>query len=931
MKRILISLFAVLGLATGFPSFAQLAGQQGMRTETVVRPSQYPSAPASHQRDITRSPPAQTIQLDAVSPARLAAEQAAPRPGVPHKIGFARDISDLASAAATASSLKWQPTPEGGLIAALSVNSPGALGIRLGLLIGKLPPDARLRSYSQGSTTDVETSGQTVLNSISRNRAAGDTSVDGGTWWAPAVDGPEATLEIELAPGVPASAVEFSIPRLSHFTESRLDAALAGPAPRDKTTAAGTCELDVSCYPAWSKESDATALMQFVSAGSAYMCTGTLLNSAPTTFIPYFLSANHCISDQTTASTLETIWFYHSTACNSGVVSPSYQALNNGATLLYATTSTDTSFLWLDDVPPVGAAFAGWSQGTPSLGVQVTSIEHPEGDPQKIAFGATQEFVTCTTPQAGSDTFTCSQATQFTGTHLDVNFSLGTVEPGSSGSGIFTTDSSTGAHYLVGQLHGGSASCTTPQGDSFYGRFDLAYNAALSKWLNAPAVSSLSAGVTGSGKIVSSPGDIDCGATCVASFPVGTTVTFTATPTLGSGFVGWGGACSGSSNVCTVVISASTSLSATFSAQAVTPASGYWWNPAEPGRGYVIEVQGATMFFASFLYASSGEATWASSDGPMTTPLQYSGSLINYSGGQTLTGAYQPAAQNPAALGTVSISFSSPTTATLTWPGGTIPIERFSFGPGGATATQPAANPQTGYWWNPAEPGRGYTIEVQDGVMYFAGYMYDTSGNPLWYLSTGNLVSSILYQGTWQQFANGETLTGTYQAPGVVNADVGSVTLQIASPTSATLTLPNARQIPLVRYIFGGATPPNIAGNWSGTWSWSGPTTSGCPVNDGGSFSMTIAQSGNYFSGTMVNATGINTVNTDCSLAGAVVAAGGTASGTLSGDNLTLSFLLPAGGTPLSFTGTAVFNNNTLTGSIVRSTGGSGTFTLTLQ
>ena len=94
---------------------------------------------------------------------------------------------------------------------------------------------------------------------------------------------------------------------------------------------------------------------------------------------------------------------------------------------------------------------------------------------------------------------------------------------------------------------------------------------------------------------------------------------------------------------------------------------------------------------------------------------------------------------------------------------------------------------------------------------------------------------------------------------------------------------------------------------------------------------MTIAQSGAYFAGSNVKATGINTVNTDCSLAGAVVAAGGTASGTLSGNNLEISFTLPANGTPLSFTGTAVLNSNTLTGAIVRSTGGSGSFSITLQ
>ena len=58
-------------------------------------------------------------------------------------------------------------------------------------------------------------------------------------------------------------------------------------------------------------------------------------------------------------------------------------------------------------------------------------------------------------------------------------------------------------------------------------------------------------------------------------------------------------------------------------------------------------------------------------------------------------------------------------------------------------------------------------------------------------------------------------------------------------------------------------------------FQWSGPTSNGlCHVSDGGSLSMTIVQAGSYFAGSNVNATGINTVNTDCSVAGAIVAAG---------------------------------------------------------
>src|ERR1700734_524864 len=172
-----------------------------------------------------------------------------------------------------------------------------------------------------------------------------------------------------------------------------------------------------------------------------------------------------------------------------------------------------------------------------------------------------------------------------------------------------------------------------------------------------------------------------------------------------------------------------------------TPASGYWWNSSQSGRGFVIEIQGNQMFMAGFLYAASGEATWVASVGPMTSATEYSGSLVTYSGGQTLAGAYQVPSLSPS-LGTLSLSFTDASHANLTWPGGTLAIERFDFGPGGSATAQPAGSAQTGWWWNPAESGRGFAIEVQGNQMYLAGYMYDSAGNPTWYVASGAMSSS---------------------------------------------------------------------------------------------------------------------------------------------------------------------------------------------
>ena len=61
------------------------------------------------------------------------------------------------------------------------------------------------------------------------------------------------------------------------------------------------------------------ARLVYTTDGASYVCSGTLIADRDhSTFIPYFLTANHCVNTQTVASTIQTYWFYRSTACNSG-------------------------------------------------------------------------------------------------------------------------------------------------------------------------------------------------------------------------------------------------------------------------------------------------------------------------------------------------------------------------------------------------------------------------------------------------------------------------------------------------------------------------------------------------------------------------------------------------------------------------------------
>jgi hypothetical protein len=227
------------------------------------------------------------------------------------------------------------------------------------------------------------------------------------------------------------------------------------------------------------------------------------------------------------------------------------------------------------------------------------------------------------------------------------------------------------------------------------------------------------------------------------------------------------------------------------------PQTGWWWNEAESGRGFTIEVRGNTMFMAGYLYADDGRATWLVSAGAMTNPNLYSGQLLSFGEGQTLSGPFKSNKLTNGNVGNITLQFIDATHGTLTWPGGTIPIERFIFKSG-----TPAFQPETGWWWNEAESGRGFTVEIQGNTLFMGGYMYDDSGNPIWYVTTGTMASPTLYQGVWLQFADGQTLTGPYKVNRLINNNVGSITLQFSSTTTATLTLPGGRQIPLTRFVF---------------------------------------------------------------------------------------------------------------------------------
>ncbi len=449
------------------------------------------------------------------------------QPGQPRRIGFARDVSHTDSASKTHTLMRWRPTATGGTVGQITFESPGAVGLRIGIVALRLPAQATLRFYAAASSDTFEVSGRQVLDILKRNRDAGDASPAGAIYWSPLVEGSEMSVEVELPAGVAPESVRLAIPKLAHLYESPV--AKAGTGVPLAIGISGACEADVNCFQ-YSAESNATAKISFSDgAGGFFLCSGTLLNDRAGSGTPYFLTANHCISNQTEAGSLQSFWFYRSTSCGSSVLNPGMVQSSPGATLLYASSTTDTSFLQLKATPPGGTTFAGWTPNPAATGTAVAGVHHPGGDLQKIILGSLLSYDNCVVSDP-SGSFSCTDTAQAGADFMNVQNTTGTTEGGSSGSALFASIGS--SRYVVGQLYGGNSSCTNLAGDNFYGRFDVAYNAALHQWLDGGPTVSLTVSLAGNGQgtVTSAPAGIACGSSCTAPFGTGSSVTLTAAP-----------------------------------------------------------------------------------------------------------------------------------------------------------------------------------------------------------------------------------------------------------------------------------------------------------------------------------------------------------------------------------------------------------------
>lgn len=234
------------------------------------------------------------------------------------------------------------------------------------------------------------------------------------------------------------------------------------------------------------------------------------------------------------------------------------------------------------------------------------------------------------------------------------------------------------------------------------------------------------------------------------------------------------------------------------------PASGWWWNPAEPGRLYAVELQGNEVALTIAAWDAAGRARWyetsvaALSNGAIDT------TLFEPSGGATLAGTYR-APGAPLALGALRLSFSSDVAAQLTYAGRTTALEPYSFaaaplGPcidpasdtlhcsgfeSADNTSSAGADPQAGNWRAADEPARRYFVEAQHGQLLSAAFVFDEAGAPIWYLSGPQPIAAATVALDWNELGDGQSLSGAHQLPRVVRANVLAETLSFEPATRA--------------------------------------------------------------------------------------------------------------------------------------------------
>lgn len=130
-----------------------------------------------------------------------------------------------------------------------------------------------------------------------------------------------------------------------------------------------------------------------------------------------------------------------------------------------------------------------------------------------------------------------------------------------------------------------------------------------------------------------------------------------------------------------------------------------------------------------------------------------------------------------------------------------------------------AFTPESGWWWNPQEPGSGVQIEIQDNFLALSAYAYTTSGPATWFTAQGLMTGNSRFSGQLDAFSGGQCIGCAYRAPSPSLGAGGPIAIEFLTETTANLTWGN-RTMRIERFDFyltrGAADPKTelMLGEW---------------------------------------------------------------------------------------------------------------------
>ncbi len=218
----------------------------------------------------------------------------------------------------------------------------------------------------------------------------------------------------------------------------------------------GDCNMNVACDNGIPWQNEVRSVCMLVSGGSGF-CSASLINNTKEDGTPYILTANHCYEDP---SDLVFMFNWQSSTCDNPTSSPSHDDLS-GAVLRARDYESDFCLFEMNDVPPYtyNVYYSGWNnQDVPSA--SSVCIHHPSADIKKISFDDDASV---------SDYYLGNSSDDVS--HWKVIWDRNTTtEGGSSGSPLFNQN-----HKIIGQLHGGYASCSNLDEPDWFGKFSYSW------------------------------------------------------------------------------------------------------------------------------------------------------------------------------------------------------------------------------------------------------------------------------------------------------------------------------------------------------------------------------------------------------------------------------------------------------------------------